>query len=205
MKTEKINYGFATVDELNKEYPLFSCNLPVKAMMFNDKTLIDNWRKFKLTNKSLLIGLLYGWYNQRQINFKASYFYDLETFALWLPSASAKLQYHKDIRVGWIGDQNYIKELLSMIVDIKNNIKKSGQYLTYEFPSLCHLAHFSYTACRVLGMGYTFRELEKELPISFDVYKYIQMVSKVMYNSAAEMEHAFKQEMEKEMSRWVDN
>lgn len=180
------------------------CKLPVKVV-FLDKTTIWGWfDSLKVIGKSIGAFLeTMCWWDKYQYNLQMSYLTDLETIAKWFIDNAHRMNHDKKFRQRWISFESDVKETLVMINIIKNNFQTENTVKTYEFPTISHLSHFAYMACQTISLGYYFRELEKDFPISFKRFKQIQNDSKLLFDAAAEMKVASKNVKEKETDKWL--
>jgi hypothetical protein len=183
---------------------VFTCKLPVQMILFDDVTVCGKADSFILKVKSFFTLFKQdGWWNERQFNVKMSYLVDLEKIAQWYLDNANRLNSNKEFRARWVGKEIDINSTLLMVNVIKNNLKTLNTKKIHEFPSVAHFYYFGYNACRTMGAGYHFRELEKDFPISFSNFKYIQNISKIIVNASVEMNHTYINVKEKETDKWL--
>jgi hypothetical protein len=200
----------------SEEMTVLKCKKPVTLTIMNPRGFLDGFKNtyMKLSGLHLIFGG--KWWDKREYRIDQSKLDDIEKFCVWLIKKHESLfgktkwgeksRSEKDDQIQWGLGERYVYELLYFINNINKNSKPDVDGMKkYVFKGTAHFAHFGYCGCQVMGLGYHFRKMEKEMNISFNRFKDLQLTCKTILEAGVQMECKNTQNLSDEKTRWLDN
>jgi len=203
-----VEIGENGVKSFFKSKTLTRCKLPVTLFILDPKTKKESFFNFcKAIRRTFKYNVIdpkkrKEWWLSRQYYVNQSSLNELKTFTLWQLDNAYKLENNKTFMREWPILKQFLCQMLYLLKLVDENKKTTNDITTVEFKRLKEFYHFGYVACQVMGGGYLFKSLEKDMPTPFLKFKNIQDTFKEIYNGASKMEVEYVESIRDEIKKW---